>query len=142
MGGAKIAHASSRSFHPSEPSNNEVEVNETEYTFNGITKILNENDSYYEVYGGYSNYDDVYDNKITIYSGNISRVCGGRSFYGNAYNNSVEIYGGKIIRVYGSYGNYTNSNNNKVVVYGGTIQDIFGGGVEIFVYYDQFNTRI
>ena len=115
---------------PSEPSNNEVEVNEKDYTINGETTKLGEDDKYYIVYGSGSINEEISSNTVVINSGVFdSSIYGGYSLSSNVSDSTVTINGGTIkFHIYGGYSMNGDVINNKVYVYGG----IFDAGASIY----------
>ncbi len=122
-----IVHAESVEVLPEESSDNTVEVNETNYSINGETTELGEDDTYGTIYGSYPESGDATNNTVTINGGTFGNVYGGYSFSGNVTGNTLTINGGTFYSVYGGYSWDGDASNNIVNLYGGTFYDIYGG---------------
>ena len=79
-----IVNAETVNVQPEGSSNNEVEFNEDNYTINGKTTEINDEDTYEGLSGGSSTSEDSTNNKVTINGGNIEHVKGNRDSYGRA----------------------------------------------------------
>ncbi len=121
-----IVHADEVAVNPGTSSNNEVEVNETDYDINGTTETINDDDNYNAVYGGFSETANSTKNTVTINGGTVNYgVFGGYADSGNATSNIVTVNGGTIYGVYGGY-SFGNTTGNTVTINGGDIYSVYG----------------
>ena len=103
---------------------------------NNYHVVINENDTYGNVYGIYDRENSVSGGSATMNGGTVNvSIYGGRTNAtdGIAEGNTVEMSGGKVAHnVYGGYSNEGNAVSNNATVSGGNItQDVFGGYADL-----------
>ncbi|AII14339.1 autotransporter domain protein [Campylobacter iguaniorum] len=79
------------------------------------------------VFGGYSDNTNVYENTVNISGGAVNDVFGGESDSGSVTGNIVNISGGNIHLVYGGYSDSGSVTGNTINISGGTIESVYGG---------------
>ncbi len=78
------------------------------------------------VFGGYSDYSNTYNNTVNISSNSVRGYVFGGYASGSANNNTVNISGDTVGRVYGGYASGS-ANDNTVNISGDTVDRVYGG---------------
>ncbi len=143
-GGVGIVRAESVTVQPTEPSDNEVEVNGDNYSINRETTEVSENDEYNSIIGGLGHETSPPQNNfININNGSVRYVYGGiANGLGGTFNNTVNIKGGSIGDVYGGYTIFGGVYNNTVNINGGSVVDVYGGYGSQIWYYDRITGSV
>ena len=132
-----MVYAESVTVQPKPLSNNEIEVNENDYSINGVKTTINDEETYNAIYGGWdykirnrNYYATIKGNTVTINGIVAIPVVYGGYSQGDATGNSVTVYSGTISAVYGS-SSYFDATNNTVIINGGIIDVVTGGGASV-----------
>lgn len=139
LGNVNLASAE-ENVRPSEPSsNNQVTLNENNYTINGET--TEHDGTFTEFDAGYNTNGDASKNELTVNGGTVTNFLNGGyisrfggSGYGNTNYNLVIINGGTFGSwVEGGWANYGNANYNTVIINGGyfPLGGIIDGGYTV-----------
>ncbi|WP_162165301.1 autotransporter domain-containing protein [Campylobacter fetus] len=111
----------------SSTTNNAIAPSSTSLNDN-IVNIYSTSSKVDNVFGGYSDTQNVERNTVNIYDGTISNISGGYSESGSANSNTINISGGTISNIYGSYSGLSSSNLNTINISGGIInENVYGG---------------
>ena len=122
-----VVYAEEVTVQPENPSDNEVEINESDYNVNGNTSSLGSGNYYYEIYGGYSDSTSTFNDTITLNGGTINRaIFGGRSPSNSIYGNKIYFNGGSFYNwessdgingtIFGGYSSSSEIHDNEIII--------------------------